>query len=276
MSSSSSGTPGGADRRIEAATTSPCATCGVDACSWALRERVFKAIDTLVMSRVLEMAPGNAPDQKFRLRAVTPKIPVYVFTGDADRREAERNCYLLKDVIFDQLGAIPTFCMKRCWKIVIKLKTVAELFTLLGVMKQHAWPGKCGFDGRNYTFGTYVGFCYFNSREEAEAAFDSRVQTVRERIPGAELYLKRSCTEFEMQRPSTAWNEQDPLADAVAAHLSRWVDWDAVTHRQTEYVEERIKSYWIEKAYNIGDETLAEVMPDFRKMYPQTVKYRCT
>lgn len=247
---------------------------GADARAWALRERVFKAIDTLVMARILEMPPGNAENQKYRLHPVVPKIDTYIFTTDIGSiREPGRNCYLLKDVIFDQLGAIPTYCMKQCWKIVIKVKTVAELFTLLSVMKENAWPGKCGFDGRNYTFGNYIGFCYFGSREDGERAFASRVKTVKERIPGAHLYLKRSCTEFEMRAPSNTWNEADPLADALAEFLSAWVEWETVTHNQTKYVEERVKSYWIEKAYNVGDPTLEQVVPDYKKMYPQTVRY---
>lgn len=247
---------------------------GTDACTWALRERVFKAIDTLVMARILELPPGNAQDQKFRLNPVIPKIDAYIFTTDVRRvREPARNCYLLKDVIFDQLGAIPTYCMKNCWKIVIKVRTVAELFTLLSVMKENAWPGKCGFDGRNYTFGNYVGFCYFGSREEGERAFASRVKAVKERIPGAHLYLKRSCTEFEMRATSDTWNTEDPLADTLAEFLANWVEWETVTHNQTEYVEERVKSYWIEKAYNLGDPTIEQVVPDYKKMYPQSVRY---
>ncbi len=247
---------------------------GMDARTWALRERVFKALDTLVMARILELPPGNAKDQKFRLRPAIPKIDAYIFTADVRTiREPGRNCYLLKDVLFDQLGVIPTYCMKNCWKIAIKVRTVAELFTLLSVMKENAWPGKCGFDGRNYTFGTYAGFCYFGSREEGEQAFAARVKAVKERIPQAHLYLKRSCTEFEMRAASDTWNPQDPLADTLAEFLATWVEWDAITHNQTEYVEERVKSYWIEKAYNLGDATLEQVMPDFRKMYPPSVRY---
>jgi hypothetical protein len=247
---------------------------GMDGRTWALRERVFKAVDTLVMARILEMPPGNAERQKFRLRPAVPKIDAYIFTTDAKGvREPARNCYLLKDVIFDQLGAIPTYCMTHCWKIVIKVRTVAELFALLSVMQEHAWPGKCGFDSRNYTFGNYVGFCYFESREHAEREFPARVEAVKERIPGAHLYLKRSCTEFEMRAPSNTWNPEDPLADALAEFLATWVEWETVTHNQTEYVVERVKSYWIERAYNLGDPTIEQVMPDYRKMYPQSVRY---
>ncbi len=244
---------------------------------WAVRERVFKAIDTLVMAGILEMPTGNAANERFRLKARTPKISPYIFTARArDVREPERNCYLLKDIIFGQLGAIPTYCMKHCWKIVIKVATIADLFALLDVMTAKAWPGKCGFDTRDYTFGNCVGFRYFNSREDGEAAFDQTVEAVRARIPSAQLYLKRSCTEFELKAPSTAWNHEDQFADAVAAYLAEWVEWEAETHEQTEYVVARVKSYWVEKAYNVGDPTLEQIVPDFRSMYPQPVRYKET
>ncbi len=247
----------------------------MDALDWKLKQRVFKAIDALVDADVLVMEPGNARHQRFRLNPTAPRFESYLFTNDAcGIREPGRNCFLLKDVLFDRLGVIPTFCMKRCWKIVIKVRSVAEIFALYGVMKAHAWPGKCGWDGRDYTFGTWVGFCYFGAREEAEEAFDGRVKAVRERIPTAQLHLKRSCSEYELRAPSDSWNEHDPLADTLAEYLATWVDWDMTMHNQTDYHEARIKSYWIEKAYNMGDPTLAEVMPDFRKMYPQSVKYR--
>lgn len=107
-----------------------------------------------------------------------------------------------------------------------------------------------------------------------EQAFDGRVAAVRERIPSAQLYLKRSCTEFEMRAPSNTWKEADPFADAMVEFLSHWVEWDAETHEQTDYVEERVKSLWLERAYAIGDTSIAKVVPDFRSMFPQTVKYR--
>jgi hypothetical protein len=113
----------------------------------------------LVAARALVLKPGNARDQKFRINAELPVIGPYVFTNEAcGIREPGRNCFLLKDVIFDMLGVIPTYCMKRCWKIVITVDTVADLFALLEVMKERQWPGKCGFDPRSYTFGNYVDF----------------------------------------------------------------------------------------------------------------------
>lgn len=247
----------------------------MNAREWKLKERVFRAVDALVDTGALVMDPGNAHGQKFRLNPTAPKFESYLFTNDAcGIREPGRNCHLFKDVLFDRLGVVPTYCMKRCFKIVIRVRSVAETFALFDVMKENAWPGKCGYDGRPYTFGTWVGFCYFPGRAEAEAAFDSRVAAVKARIPGAHLHLKRSCTEFELRSPSNTWDEEDPLADALAEYLSMWVEWDVTMHNQTAYAEERVKNYWIEQAYAMGDATLAEVVPDFRKMYPQTVKYR--
>jgi hypothetical protein len=229
----------------------------------------------LVAARALVLKPGNARDQKFRINAELPVIGPYVFTNEAcGIREPGRNCFLLKDVIFDMLGVIPTYCMKRCWKIVITVDTVADLFALLEVMKERQWPGKCGFDPRSYTFGNYVGFCYFDSREAGEEAFESRLAAVRERVPKAEMYLKRSCTEYELKAPSDTWNEKNAVADALVEILEECVEWDFVDFNPTEYNEKRVKNYWIEQAYNRGDTTLSEVVTDYQDMYLQSVKYK--
>ena len=150
--------------------------------------------------------------------------------------------------IFGKLGFIPKRCLK-CWKVVVRPRTIKELWLLYHVQLRMDRYSKCGIEERPYVRGLYGGYFYNNSYEEGRQCQIEVKQAIKGYI-GYDLpvILKRYCTEFEVklkdsmkyQRPSYA-DEQEawmyakvennegkafPQDQDIKLHtFNKWIQW---------------------------------------------------
>jgi hypothetical protein len=174
--------------------------------------------------------------------------------------DGKSDCYLWHSILFDVCGFIPTGCLS-CFKVVVRPKTLKQLFALLDLQQTMDRPCKCGIEVRQTVRGNYGGYFYNRSLESGLACYKDVKKAISEDsilAPLAEkVILKRGCTEFEMScGRSDQWNiTQDNFE--VERRLS-----DLIVRKtslvQPEWVLNHIHANWIKLAWSVDDPTVEE------------------
>jgi len=106
--------------------------------------------------------------------------------------------------IFSEEGIIPKFCF-GCYKIQVDVDTVIDLIRLMHFFYNNTFMGnpttKCAIEMRPGITGTYKGFVYCQSLEQAKNIKNSIDQTLTTMIEGGVSKIKRGCTEFGLKFP---------------------------------------------------------------------------
>lgn len=172
----------------------------------------------------------------------------------------ERKCNLW-GAYFNSYGIISQGCMK-CYKIVMSIPTLRDLFQVLAYQKEEELTCKCGIERRKYVgkVGKYGAYWYVplsGGVEEGRKIY----ARLKEKFPFP-LILKRGCTEFEMMyHPSSkweefaeerAWSDTEELLNNlfVADPMSLKVEMNT-----PQLLEMSVIRRWIEYAFEHGDET---------------------
>jgi len=123
------------------------------------------------------------------------------------RQDMEKMCHVYH-LLFDNLGFIPSRCL-NCWKVVVRPRTIENLFQLYYMQKDLNLASKCGIEVRDYVIGLYGGYFYNDSEEQGQACKRTVRKAVDEWIdPECPVILKRYCTEFEIKLgPSTGYKQ---------------------------------------------------------------------
>lgn len=163
-------------------------------------------------------------------------------------------------IMFNHWGFIPRGC-QECWKVVVRPRTLKELFALQEVEKKLDRPSKCGIEVRSYTAGHYGGYFYNNSLDEGRECY----KTVREAVSDAisqdvKVILKRACTEMELGiGPSVFWKltkENLELEDYISTRMD--IGKSSLTQGQPDYVLNHLYKRWILWAHSHADWTYLE------------------
>lgn len=172
---------------------------------------------------------------------------------------------------------VPRRC-QECWKIVIRPRTLKELFALEELMLAKVdWPCKCGIERRSYTplsKHRYGGYVYNTSVKEGL----ERLKKIRamleehDELNGVESYLKRGCTEMELGCPdSTKWEVTEAQND-VEDILDWYFLFDVPNSGMAPHIINRLHMTWIEWAAENGDETYLEYTGG-EPLYDPAVRY---
>jgi len=168
------------------------------------------------------------------------------------------------DIISQQLPEgrrfVPSPC-QQCWKVVIRPKTLKQLFALMTIEQSLGRPSKLGIETRPIVCGLYGGYFYNHSLELGLECF----KVVREAVNNhpdmgsdVPIILKRACTEYEMAcGPSDKWvitKEQAHLETLV----NKWFIRDSLLRTQSPHAIAYVHRTWIEYAYTNGDMTYLE------------------
>ena len=108
--------------------------------------------------------------------------------------------------VFDRFKVIPEYCFD-CYKVTIGPRTVMELFKIFLLFDRLKLPNdnprKCIVEVRPGISGTYKGFIYCQSLNEANEIL-SIVQTIVDEIVSKEIpiVVKRGCSEFQIAYPA--------------------------------------------------------------------------
>ena len=205
-------------------------------------------------------------DRKLNLEWNTP----WIFSEKAP----ERTCLLWHRIMYGKFGMLPIWCRQNCWKVVVRPRTLEELFQLKELQEYLRVPAKCGIETRTRVFGNYGGYFYTNSKEEGLDRLEQVRNEVSKHIsPDTPVYLKLACTEFEHSfGPSTKYKEptneeyknEDTIRGCFVIH--------AVDPVQPKHLKDHIAQEWIHFAWDRGDPT-ARMFNKDESLFPDIVKY---
>jgi hypothetical protein len=202
------------------------------------------------------------------------------------------NCGLWHQIIFNVIVKalppeqrfVPQHC-QSCWKVVVKPRTLQQLFNLHELQKMLDRPSKAGIETRESVNGLYGGYFYNKSKEEGLRCYSlvynkmleneallPLLDEVDEYGRTTRVILKRGCTEFEhMIGDSSKWEitEEQKFVEELVEH---YVVSDEVSMHQPEHVVWNIKRRWIEWAWKHGDPTYMRYTGG-KPLYPPYVTY---
>ena len=184
------------------------------------------------------------------------------------RAPGDKPCSILSRIIFPAFNFVPSRC-QGCWKVVVRLRTLRELFQLEVLQEGCEFWCKCGIEIRPEVPANYGGYFYFNSSEEGiEGLIEVRKMIALGISKDIKVILKRGCTEMEAAFPnSSKWtvtDDQKRLEDKLFAKL-------VIPERpliQTPEQVRRVKMNWVEFAWKIGDSTYSDYTDGLPLMQP--------
>lgn len=163
-------------------------------------------------------------------------------------------------IYFTQYQFHPKAC-RACWKIVLPLDFLADLFYVHNFQAKNDLPAKCGIELRDYSFrkDRYCAFWYVplgSSEEEAVEILESLRRQLEHKKLKQLLYLKRGCTEIEHAfGRSTLWEKKSQGNDVLEDHLDTIFVDSPTRDKECSLMIPHIARQWIEHAMDIGDPT---------------------
>ena len=252
----------------------------------------FKAYDVISLLKplldggnfYLRPEDGKVKADKIAISKDTPWIHI--------RHTVGFDCGLWNQIIFKgvvpllprEQQFVPRNC-QECWKVVVKPRTLQQLFNLLELQKALDVPAKCGIETRETVPGLYGGYFYNKSLAAGMECYNTvkiamleneylapLIDEVDVHGKTTRIILKRACTEFEhLLGDSTKWKvtpEQDFIEDLIDSYMVS----DNLTLRQPDHVLWNIKRRWIEFAYQWGDPTYT-LYTGGKPLYPHYITY---
>jgi hypothetical protein len=176
----------------------------------------------------------------------------------------DRHCGLWHIIYFNEYRLVSRNCF-NCWKIVVRPKTLKDLFGLYEIQQKMGLPSKCGAERRTYAThkGWYAGFWYCPMQGGLEGAREFH-KTISYRVKDAlgiqtPVTLKRACTEFEdFFGPSDLWEYPDAWARLEDLLESVWEVPCPDVDPMTSPMKVAITRVWIDWARQHGDPTASD------------------
>ena len=189
---------------------------------------------------------------------------------------SDARCDIYHRVFFDVLKQVPSYC-RNCWKIVVRPRSLIELFDLYEFQREMGVPCKCGIEKRPTVNGLYGGYFYTKSKEAGQARYKEVRKLVDKHLsPKTDVILKRYCTEFEIGPGSLGASDKLPEQTPEEIELENQIidQFPRVGFgtKQPDHVASAVMSEWIGYAYRNGDKTYA-AFTDGSPLFRSTVKY---
>lgn len=224
------------------------------------------------------LAPGGGYHARVEDGKFVPNMPtmatdapwVYVKVSPGMR------CDIYHRILFNVLNMVPNRC-RDCWKVVVRPRTVVELFDLYELQREIGVPCKCGIEKRETVHGLYGGYFYCRGEKEGQ----ERYQEVRELVNAhlsteTPVILKRYCTEYEIG--PGALGPSDVLPDMTDDEV--WLEEYVTAHfpsigfgtPQPDHITANVMMEWVLWAYQHGDKTYS-AFTDGGPLFPPYVTY---
>jgi len=169
------------------------------------------------------------------------------------------------------LHFIPQEC-RSCWKVVVRPKTLKQLFQLYNYQQNAGVECKCGIEVRSYVRGNYGGYFYTSSYQECGERY-LQVREAMDKIdPDILVIMKRSCTEYEQAFGSSIDYIRPVDADQWENLMLEWIDYKHGGTAEPAYFKANIKQRWIEFAWERDDPTVDEFIGS-RQLFPPVHTY---
>lgn len=200
----------------------------------------------------------------------------WVYHGDT----SQYKCFLWSRIMFHTVSVrmpqlfadgkpfVPIGC-QNCYKVVVKPRTVVELFGLDELQGSLDRPCKCGIEVRESVHGLYGGYFYNTGLKAGKQCYEKIRSKVKTDIP---VILKRGCTEMEHTvGPSDQWKITDEQI-AIEKLIEETVICPPERSVQPESVVHHVKLRWINFAYQNGDSSYLE-LSNGKPIAPDYVTY---
>jgi len=213
---------------------------------------IIEPILPLLQKGTYKFTDGGRLTAETRMVSETPWVHV--------RQDPQKNCGLWHHVWFNYYGFIPSYC-QNCWKVVVRPKTLTELFKVHEVLKDMDLPSKCGIEKRYSVPALYGAYLYNNSLEQGKECLEKVQKAITEKIGShVRIILKRACTEFEEKfQYSETWEVTDEQL-ALEARLERLFADGGKISEQPEELKIHVMANWVKFAYAQGDPTANEYL----------------
>jgi len=176
-------------------------------------------------------------------------------------KKPDRACDLWQ-IYFYSYGIIPQGC-RSCFKVVMSIPTLENLFEVFKYQRAREDNCKCGIEKRAYTgkLGGYTAYWYAPMIQGLAGA---RIlwHKISHDFPDFEVILKRGCTEYEvMYNPSDSWDQlaKERQWDFKEGLLDTLFEPDPTTLRiemsTPKMIEVFTQKQWIEWAFEHNDST---------------------
>ena len=115
--------------------------------------------------------------------------------------------------VFNAFKVIPEYCFS-CYKISILPRNVLELFKLMIVFDNIELPDnntrKCMLEVRPKIAGTYKGYIFFQSLEEAKVTLPFVQEVIAKHISSnIQVEIKKGCSEYKLAYPDYVYDPND-------------------------------------------------------------------
>jgi len=190
------------------------------------------------------------------------------------KQDPHRNCMLYHTIIFQCFDFIPEPCLE-CWKVVVRPRTVLELFKLYNLQVGLDEYSKCGIEReRPFVNALYGGYFYNDSYEQGMERKAQVRKAVDEQIsPEVGVILKRYCSEFELKFGCSKDYERPEDADHWEALVNKHCQGlDFGESRQPEILVFHVMHDWLMFAYKNQDPT-AKLFNDGNPFYTKPYEY---
>ena len=179
------------------------------------------------------------------------------------KRCGERDCDRWMKLYFAKYRIVPRGCF-NCWKVVVRPRTLKELFEIRKLQVELGFPGKCGVDNRpaSKRKGEYAAFwyCPFGGGVEGAREHHKVIEREVHKAVGFQtpVILKRACTEMEDAAGETCnwvYPERQHILEDLLDSVFEFTEYPL---EQPWFHKVRKMVQWIEKAIEIRDPTVGE------------------
>lgn len=224
------------------------------------------------------LKPGGGYFLRLEDAKLVPRLPsigyespwIYV------QSRPEARCDIYQKVFFGVLKHIHSYC-RECWKVVVRPRTVVELFDLYELEREMGVPCKCGMEVRDTVNGLYGGYFYNRGKQEGLERYAQVRSLVDERLSTeVPVILKRYCTEYEIGE--NALGPSDKTEDVTFEQKEMEQDVESLFPRigfgtpQPDWMIRKVMRDWIHYAYKNGDQTYKEFTGG-HPLFPPYVTY---
>ena len=229
-------------------------------------KQLFQDHQSMLSEYWLDESPR--PSQFFR--GVTPRVWKNAYPANCRRHM----------LVFNTFNIIPKYCFD-CYKILVGPRNVVELFKLMVIFEKLALPNdntrKCMVEMRPQIEGTYKGYIYCQSLEEAKEVLDLTQKVISEEISiQVPVSLKRGCSEYAHAYPEYVtfekgykptmkykdeWQELEDRADKdnLAAHLKPTMLETYNRPGGINLQDAKAMLVWLKYAATIGDSSYMKI-----------------
>lgn len=219
-----------------------------------IKKDIIEPVMPLINRGTYKFTNDGRLEAETRMHSETPWVHI--------RQDPQKNCGLWHHVWFNYYGIIPSYC-QQCWKVVVRPRTLTELFQVHNILVDIDLHSKCGIEKRYSVPALYGAYLYNNSLEEGRLCWNKVANRIHMEIGShVRVILKRACTEFEEKFPdSTTWKVTDKQA-ALEARLERLFVNNTSDCHQSEEMKMHVMANWIRFAYAQGDPTASQYMSE--------------